>query len=401
MSGGPTVGATRWLILAGYGLLAASTQLLWLTFAPITTQAAGVMHVSAGDAGDLAVIFPFVYIVLALPTGRWLDARFDRALAAGALLTAVGALLRLAAPASFAWQLGAQTVVAAGQPLVLNAITKIAARHFPPGERPLAISIGSVSLFVGILAAVTGGGPLFDAGGLRLLLAVQAIPAVVAAVWTLAAARAPAAFPDDPSTSVALGWLRRDPFMWVLAALLFVGMGVYNALATWLQPILAHFHHGAAAGNLVALMTLAGIVGAGLLPPIVASRNRRRGMLSLAVGVTVVCFLAIAARHDVPWTAGWLALEGFLLLASLPVVLDWSELHAGSERQGGAVGFLMLAGNLGGVVLALVAQALIGSSVLPLMALAAAGLVGLAITTRLPARVVVPGAEGGRWTRST
>jgi hypothetical protein len=28
---------TRWAILAGYGLLAACTQLLWLSFAPITT----------------------------------------------------------------------------------------------------------------------------------------------------------------------------------------------------------------------------------------------------------------------------------------------------------------------------------------------------------------------------
>ena len=36
----PTPGMSRWLILAGYGVLAASTQLLWLTFAPITTQTA-------------------------------------------------------------------------------------------------------------------------------------------------------------------------------------------------------------------------------------------------------------------------------------------------------------------------------------------------------------------------
>src|SRR5215471_17346928 len=85
-----SVQMNRWAILAGFGLLAASTQLLWLTYAPITTQAHRVMGVSAGAVGDLAVIFPLMYVVLALPSGRWLDTRFERALSAGAILTAGG-----------------------------------------------------------------------------------------------------------------------------------------------------------------------------------------------------------------------------------------------------------------------------------------------------------------------
>ncbi|MFZ0171087.1 MAG: MFS transporter [Acidimicrobiales bacterium] len=386
----PLPGMSRWMILAGYGLLAASTQLLWLTFAPITTQTARVMHVSSGATGDLAIIFPFVYIVLGLPTGRWLDGSFKRALTTGALLTAAGALIRLAAPDSFAVQLSGQVVIAAGQPLVLNAITKVAGQHFPRGERATAISVGSVSLFLGILVAMLTGGPLFDAGGLRLLLAVQAVPAVIAAVWMLMALRTPATYPDNPSTSIALGWLRRDRFMWVLAGLLFVGMGIYNAVATWLETILNHFHEGSSAGNLVALMTFAGILGAAILPPVIAAKNRRRAMLSAATGLTALCFLVIAARHGLAWIAVFLFVEGFVLMTSLPVTLDWSELHAGPERQGGAVGFLMLAGNLGGVVLALTTQALMGRPDVALLALAVAGCLGLALTTRLPARVSEP-----------
>jgi hypothetical protein len=77
---------------------------------------------------------------------------------------------------------------------------------------------------------------------------------------------------------------------------------------------------------------------------------------------------------------------GFFLLAGLPVVLDWSELHAGPERAGGAAGFLLLAGNLGGVILALIVQAVIGNPYLSLGALALAGLAGLVLATRLPAR---------------
>ena len=86
------------MILAGYGLLAACTQLLWLSYASITAQAHRAMGVSEGSVGDLAAIFPLMYVILALPSGRWLDARFGRALSAGAVLTGAGALLRLAGP---------------------------------------------------------------------------------------------------------------------------------------------------------------------------------------------------------------------------------------------------------------------------------------------------------------
>jgi predicted MFS family arabinose efflux permease len=281
-------------------------------------------------------------------------------------------------------------VISLGQPLVESAITKIAARNFPAHERATAISIGSVALFAGILVAMLTGGPLFDAGGLRLLLAVQAVPAVIGAVWVLVTLRARVAYPDNPSTSVALGWLRRDRFMWVLAGLLFVGMGIYNAVATWLETILNHFHEGSQAGLLVALMTIAGILGAGVLPAIIASKNRRRAMLAAATGFSALCYVALALHHGFAWIAPWLFVDGFMLMTSLPVTLDWSELHAGPERQGGAVGFLLLAGNLGGVVLSLIAQAFIGSPYLPLLALAVASVLGLALTTRLPARVSAP-----------
>jgi hypothetical protein len=72
----------RWAVLAAYALLAASTQMLWLTFAAIDTDTARVLHVDVGTVGDLAAIFPGVYIVLALPTGRWLDSHFALSLGA-------------------------------------------------------------------------------------------------------------------------------------------------------------------------------------------------------------------------------------------------------------------------------------------------------------------------------
>jgi predicted MFS family arabinose efflux permease len=381
-----SVPANRWVILAGYGLLAACTQLLWLSYASITAQAHRAMGVSEGAVGDLAAIFPLMYVILALPSGRWLDARFARALSAGAVLTGAGALLRLAGPESFGWALAGQFLIAAGQPLVLNSITKVAARYFPPPERTAAISVGSVALFAGVLAAVLSAGPLLDAGGLRLLVWTQAALTLIAVVWVMVAVRTPAAFTGDPSVAVSLGWLRGDRFMWLLGGLLFVGIGVFNAVATWLDSILGHFGRGGAAGYLIAIMTAAGILGAAVLPQAVATRDRRRTLLQTAVSVTVLAFAAIALLHNVVFVGCVLFVEGFFLLAALPVVLDWSELHAGPERAGAAVGFLLLAGNLGGVVLVLILQGLIGNPYASLGALSVAALAGAVLAARLPAR---------------
>ena len=382
----------RWLILAGFALLTACTQLLWLSFAPITTQAHRAMGVSEGAVGDLAAIFPLVYVVLALPAGRWLDTRFERALAAGAVLTGGGGLLRLAGPDSYGWVLAGQLVIAAGQPLVMNAITKVAARYFPPEQRTVAVSVGSVALFAGILAGVLAGGPLFSAGGLRLLLAVEVIPAVLGAAWVLVAIRTPARYAGDPSVALSLRWLRGDRLMWLLGGLLFVGMGVFNAVATWLDSILAHFGHASASGGLIALMTVAGIAGGAALPEGAAKRGRRRALLQVAVAITTVAFAAIALFPNVVFIGVALFVDGFFLLAGLPVVLDWLELHAGTERAGSAAGFLLLAGNLGGVVVILVVQVLLGNPYLSLAAMSVAGLAGLALAIRLPAREPVPAA---------
>jgi predicted MFS family arabinose efflux permease len=227
-------------------------------------------------------------------------------------------------------------------------------------------------------------------GGMRALLLVQAAVAVAAAVAVVVAVRVPAAFPIDAPAAVSLGWLRRDRVLWLLAGLLFGGIGVFNVVATWLDAILTHFGNGDASGTLIAVMTVSGIAGAAVLPEFAARYNRRRALLVTAAVVTVVVFATVAAVHSTIFVGLALALDGFVLLACLPVALDWSELHVGPQRAGTATGFLMLVGNLGGVLYVLVVQTMIGNPYLSLAALAVLALPMLAIATRLP----TPGRAG-------
>src|SRR2546430_17247802 len=103
-----------------------------------------------------------------------------------------------------------------------------------------------------------------------------AAPAVAGAAAWLCARRVPPAHFADPPAAPSLRWLLRDRFMWTLAGLVFVGMGVYNAVATWLEPILHRFTPDAPPGALVALMTFAGVLAAAPLPPLVAAPAPRR-----------------------------------------------------------------------------------------------------------------------------
>ena len=374
----------RWLVLAAFGSLVCATQVLWLTFAPITPQAHDVLGVSEGAIGDLAAVNPLMYVLLAIPAGRWLDRRFGATLVAGALMTAGGALLRLVDPSSYATVLVGQLVMSVGQPFVLNASTKIAARYFPPSQRTAAISVTSAAQFAGILVAALTGGTLIDAGGLELVLGVHAALAVATAVAVVLALRVPAGFVTEAPRSGSLGWLRHDPLMWLLAGLLFVGVGVFNAAATWLDAILTDLDHPGVAGALIAIMTVAGIAGAVVLPGLAARYDRHREVLLATTVTTVVAFAAIALVHDVVFVGVVLAVEGFMLLAGLPVALDWSELESGPDRAGLSTGFLLLAGNLGGVVFVLVVQATIGNPYLALAAMSALALPGVILAARLP-----------------
>ncbi|HEY3004487.1 MAG TPA: hypothetical protein VGJ44_19225, partial [Kribbellaceae bacterium] len=67
VSGRQTPGAqppSRWSVIAAFALVGAATQVLWLTFAGVTTVAAGEYGVSENAIGWLANVFPLVYVVL-------------------------------------------------------------------------------------------------------------------------------------------------------------------------------------------------------------------------------------------------------------------------------------------------------------------------------------------------
>lgn len=344
----------RWLILGGYMLLTACTQLVWLSFAPITDAAAHDLGASVTQVGWLSAVFAGVYLLLGLPTGRLTDTHFSRALGFGAICNALGAGVRLLAPHNFAVRLLGQVILAVGQPFVVNAMSALAVRYFAPQERPKAIAAASASMFVGVLLASLSAPLLYAAGGLPLVLGLHALPTVLAALWVLLALRTHPTY-DERSAADTGGWawLTRDRLLHKLGLLLFVGFGTFSALSTWLEPLLPKGISATTSGNLLGGMVVGGIMGAATLPVWAAARGQRWSVLLCALLLTLGLLAVLALGQTVGLLALALGVGGFFLLACLPTVLEWAEEHVGAGKQGLAVGLLMLLGNAGSVALML------------------------------------------------
>ena len=53
--------ASRWSVVAAFTVVGAATQIVWLTYAPVTTVAAEHFGVSENAVGWLANLFPLFY----------------------------------------------------------------------------------------------------------------------------------------------------------------------------------------------------------------------------------------------------------------------------------------------------------------------------------------------------
>jgi predicted MFS family arabinose efflux permease len=393
-----TSGRGRRVVIA-YSLVAAATQILWLTFAPIDTSAAHHYGVSTDAIGWLAEIFPLLYVVLALPAGRLLDAGFRPALASGAGLVALGGVLRLGGQ-TFAWAMAGQVAVAVAQPLILNAVGKLAADYLPVADRPAGIAVGAGAGFAGMLIALVLGPTLGGGGHIERLLVVEAVLALAAAAvlcWELRAPAPNEGAEDEERATVegrAVRALWGRPQMRNMAGLVFVGFGVFVALTTWLQTLLepAGVSEGAAGALLVGMLVV-GMIGCAVLPPLVDRRGAERAFMRAAAITAIVGPTLLGLATPTPARALILAAMGFVLLPALPIILTAAERLSGPAQAGTAGAIVWLAGNLGGLVVALVVQALVHHPTPAFLAMGALSLPALLLAERFRPPPVPAGSE--------
>jgi predicted MFS family arabinose efflux permease len=370
-----------WPLVVTYAGVAGASQLLWLTYAPITTPAARHYDVSVTAIGWLANVFPLLYVVLAVPAGLVLDRRPALALGLGAVLTAAGGVVRLGGD-SFGWALAGQLLVAVAQPFVLNAITGVVA-VLPVRSRPTGIAVGSGGLFLGLVAAL-GAGSL--AGGERLagLVRWEAVGGVVAVTaFLVVRRRAPAPVAVESTEPGELRAVWTDQVLRRIALLAFLGFGVFIALITWLQALLEpQGVSETAAGWIITAAVAAGAVGSVVVAALLENRGVEVVLLRITLLATVAGCAVLAGADGVPLAAAGAALATCALLTALPWLLALCERRAVDPAAAGtpvasATALLWLAGNLGGLVMAVVVGGLVDHATAAFLLLCAVGLLGL------------------------
>ncbi|WP_051385786.1 MFS transporter [Actinokineospora inagensis] len=366
--------SSRWPVVAAFACLGVATQVCWLGYASVTTATARHFGVSEQAVGWLANLFPLLFVVLAVPTGIALDRWLRPTLAVGALLIAVGAGLRIVEDAYWAALVG-QVLAAVAQPILANAITRVAATYLVPGHRAVGIAIGAGATYLGMIMATGIGTAIPD--DVPLVVAIGAGFSVLTAVGGLVALRVRPVFEHERAPKGAL----RVPGVPVLAGIVFLGMGIFVAVATWLDPLLAKSGFPAdRSGLLLLIMLVAGVVGCVLVPPL-AERTRKEPLALLTTGVVVA--VVCLALGMAPGATGLVVSVpfGFTLLSALPVALAMVE-RAHPALAGPITSLIWLAGNAGGVVVSLGIGFLLDAPPVAFTVLAALG-VGAAVLARV------------------
>jgi MFS family permease len=395
----------RWVVLLAFMCAILANQTLWITFAPITGSAAEYYGVSDLSIGLLSMSFMIVYIVVSIPASWTIDTYGIKvAVGIGAALTGVFGLLRGLLAPSYALVLISQIGIAVGQPFILNAITTVAARWFPVQERATASGLGSLAMYVGIMVGMVLTPFLTIRFGIAGMLLIYGVASVIAAVVFFAVARerppTPPCPPDQDERSLVLDGfkqiLRTRDFV-LLMLIFFVGLGVFNAVTTWIEDIVRPRGFSITQAGLIGgLMILGGIVGALILPTLSDRARRRVPFMVLALGAATLGLVGITFA-----TSYWLLLAsafalGFFLLAAGPIGFQYGAEVTVPAPEGTSNGLLLVMGQIAGIVFILAMDMFkspeTGSMSLSLVILIGLMLLSLLLCTRLTESPLMTGA---------
>ncbi len=394
----------RWIVLVAFMCVVVTNQLSWITFAPITSNAATYYGVSDLSIGLLSMSFMIVYIIVSIPASWAIDTYGIRvAVGIGAALTGVFGLLRGLLAPTYALVLISQIGIAIGQPFILNAITKVAARWFPIQERATASGLGSLAMYLGIMVGLALTPYLTIQTGIAGMLVIYGIVAAISAVLFFGFAReqppTPPCPPGQEERALVLDGLRqalRKKYFVLLMLIFFIGLGVFNAVTTWIEDIVKPRGFSITqAGFTGGLMVMGGIVGALVLPALSDRFRRRVAFMVLALAGATLGLFGITFA-----TSYWLLLAsafalGFFLLAAGPIGFQYGAEVAYPTPEGTSNGLLLLMGQISGIAFIFGMDSLkspdTGSMTLSLVILIGLMVLGLLLCTRLAESTLMTG----------
>ena len=344
----------RWVVLAVFMFINATIQILWITYAPITGPAASYYGVTDLQIGLLSMSFMIAFIPLSIPVSWVIDTYgFRLAVSIGAVLMAIFGLLRGFAGANYTLVLLSTFGIAAAQPFLLNAWTKVPANWFAIDERATAVGLVTLASLIGTALGMVLTPILTESISIPTVQLIYGGIAAFSAVIFIIFSRETPPTPPGPAGSevraLMLDGLKHAftvKSFWLCLMVFFIGLGIFNGLTTWVESIIRpRGFTPTDAGTLGALMLVGGILGAVIIPPFSDRQHRRKPYILLGLLLAIPGLIGLTFA-----TSSWLLFVsafgmGFFLVSTSPIMMQYAAEITRPTPEGTSNGLMQLFGQ--------------------------------------------------------
>ena len=356
----------RWVVLAAFMFINLTIQILWISYAPITGPAAEYYGVTDLQIGLLAMSFMIAFIPLSIPVSWVIDTYgFRIAVSIGAILMGVFGILRGLAGENYTLVLWSTFGLAAAQPFLLNAWTKVPANWFAIEERATAVGIVTLGNLIGTALGMVLTPILLESTSIATIqLIYGGIAAFSAVIFLIFARETPPTPPCPPGMEVRALMLDglKHAFtvkpLWFSLLVSFIGLGIFNGITTWIENIIRpRGFTPTDAGTLGALMIVGGVIGAVVIPAFSDKQRKRQLFLYVALIGAIPGLIGLTFATASTLLFGSAFVMGFFLVSAMPIAMQYAAEVTQPTPEGTSNGLIQLFGQ-GAVVFVYIMEAM-------------------------------------------
>ena len=356
----------RWVVLAAFMFINLTIQILWISYAPITGPAAEYYGVTDLQIGLLAMSFMIAFIPLSIPVSWVIDTYgFRIAVSIGAILMGVFGILRGLAGENYTLVLWSTFGLAAAQPFLLNAWTKVPANWFAIEERATAVGIVTLGNLIGTALGMVLTPILLESTSIATIqLIYGGIAAFSAVIFLIFARETPPTPPCPPGMEVRALMLDglKHAFtvkpLWFSLLVSFIGLGIFNGITTWIENIIRpRGFTPTDAGTLGALMIVGGVIGAVVIPAFSDKQRKRQLFLYIAFIGAIPGLIGLTFATTSTLLFGSAFVMGFFLVSAMPIAMQYAAEVTQPTPEGTSNGLIQLFGQ-GAVVFVYIMEAM-------------------------------------------
>ncbi len=378
----------RWVVLIVFMLVLALQAYQWLTFAPIESSVAKLLGIKEKpiQATLLSTVGPLMFVFFGSLFGSIADKRgFKWSSCLGLTIIVISTVIKAITPhvidsriAQYWVFLLMQIGCGVGAVFLIVNLSKMPVKWFPEEQRALATGLTTMGMYIGTatglalvpaIASIPEKANLLQIqNGLNRVLIIFSILMGVSTILFFLLAKEEPPTPSGPIPEEEVLPMRESfplfmklPSFRALMLVSLIGYGVYIALTVKMERIITFHGFSTSFASFVAsAITIAGIVGAAVLPGLSEKVGLRKPFLIIAALTVLPTLILIGfiANRPLAIIAG--ATLGFFLLPALPITFTiTAEIkEIGTKLAGTAVGTLMGIGSIGSVAAPVLMDAL-------------------------------------------